>query len=128
MEFKNLHTNRTQVSFDKENKELHQKDFGFEVPKDFFETSKKSILEQTVKKSKKIKVIKLISFTTSIAAILLLFFTVFNSPTQPKTQVALNDAESKMLINSLLVNDKKLDKISDSYMLGTLYTEEDLLN
>lgn len=130
MELKKIHNHpkkQEDALFDQKNRERHQNDFGFEVPTDFFKNSKKAILEETIRSNRKQRVIKLIRLSTTVAAAIVLFFTVKNT-TITTTQVALNDAESNMMINSLIVNENKLDKISDTYMLGALYPNEDLLN
>ncbi|MGY6647311.1 hypothetical protein [Wenyingzhuangia sp. IMCC45574] len=130
MELKKIHNHpkkQEDALFDQKNRERHQNDFGFEVPADFFKNSKNAILEETIRSNRKQRVIKLIRLSTTVAAAIVLFFTVKNT-TITTTQVALNDAESNMMINSLIVNENKLDKISDTYMLGALYPNEDLLN
>ncbi|NIJ45115.1 hypothetical protein FHR24_001554 [Wenyingzhuangia heitensis] len=110
------------ISFDKKRKDKHVKELGYKIPEDYFLNSKNQILAETVAKNRKTRVVKLLSFS-AVAAVVALLFTAINVNNNTTADITINDEESKVLISSLFMNDKKIEALSDSYMLEDLYDE-----
>ncbi|NJB83397.1 hypothetical protein [Wenyingzhuangia aestuarii] len=132
MDLKNNHTDsnhklNSHISFDKVRKQKHEEELGYTLPEGYFSASKNEILRQTVSKNKKTRIIKLISLS-AVAAVCAFFFSTVKFTNDVSTEVVINDEESQILISALFVNDKKLEILSDAYMLEELYEEQDVVN
>ncbi|WP_010136210.1 hypothetical protein [Ochrovirga pacifica] len=120
------HSTQNSVSFNQKRTELHQKELGLEIPNDYFKTSKEAILSKTTRKTQRTRVL---TFVVSAAAMVLLAWGLNSVTTESSVPTfAMNDEESKMLVNSLFMNENKLEELSDSYMLEDLYEENEVLN
>lgn len=110
-----------------EQAKIHQKDFEMEVPVDYFKESKKSIIDLTIAKRKKTKLIQLLSFT-SVAASLLIAVLLLTNKKDTEQNFAINEKESEILINALFADDDCVEQLTDAYMFDGLYVENDVLN
>ena len=129
----------------------HSEELGYHVPKDYFSHSKKEILKKVIipKKKKVVFLTKRRMLWSLAASIALLFtLTVLNQRSVPsinglpsivsdtvdnlKNNGLMNNnkgiAQNTFLINSLFIEDEKIDTYVDNYLLEELVTDENLID
>ncbi|MDO6738639.1 hypothetical protein [Wenyingzhuangia sp. 2_MG-2023] len=119
MDFKTTH-NASEL------KRLHQKELGMDVPEGYFSSSKKDILSKTIYQSKRTRVIKWMGASMSVAAaiVIFVFLKTGTNKVSDENQI-LNEFDNDVLISSLFVSNKKVDTLTDVYMLEGLIDEND---
>ncbi len=139
----------SQISFDSKMHEMHSEELGFQVPKDYFSTSKSDILEKvSIQKEKKINFFsrKRIIWSAAATIAIIVALTVFkpNSlPSMDKIPAIVSDTidylkqdglaqdelkENDILITSLFISDNEIDEFVDNYVLEELVYEEVMAN
>ena len=135
----------SQISFDSKMHEMHSEELGFQVPKDYFSTSKSDILEKvSIQKEEKINFFsrKRIIWSAAATIAISVALTVFkpNSlPSMDKIPAIVSDTidylkqdglaqdelkENDILITSLFISDNEIDEFVDDYVLKELVYEE----
>ncbi len=135
----------SQISFASKMHEMHSEELGFQVPKDYFSTSKSDILEKvSIQKEEKINFFSRKRIIWSVAATIAIIvaLTVFkpNSlPSMDKIPAIVSDTidylkqdelaqdelkENDILITSLFISDNEIDEFVDDYVLEELVYEE----
>lgn len=127
MEFNHIHTTKHKIVSNKEREEVHKSDFNMQVPSGYFTSSKKIILDKTIHKRRKVKVLQ-VSLFSSVAASLLVAILLFSSKNEAKSTFAINEVENKILINALFIDDNDIERLADAYMLEHIDLENELLN
>lgn len=121
------------TSFDMERKDVHIKELGLEIPKDYFASSKKNILKE-VKSQKRQKYglfvsrKSFLSTVASMAALFVLTFYVIKNELKenPISEMAIVlDLENEQLLTSLFVEDSTSDDYIDSYVNKKILNELD---
>ena len=139
--------NRTTI--DNKMHEMHSEKLGFQVPKDYFSTSKMEILEKVLnQKEKSYGFFSRKRMVWSVAATIALFIalTVFKPDTLPSIDeiptivsdtidplknngLANNELkENDILISSLFISDNEIDEFVNDYVLEELVYEEVMAN
>lgn len=109
-------------TLDVNSEKKHKTDLGLSVPENYFQQSKRTILEQTVKESKKISLFPFSSMVykwSAVAAIALVFTIVVGSYFEKKEVL-----ESDILIASLMAEEDEVEAIIDGFVQDELLTEE----
>jgi len=110
-------------TFDMNAEKKHKQDLGLDIPKDYFSTSKASILAQTVQQQKQSKVVSMyrnVYMWSAVAVVALLFtLSVFNPFSS-----TLEEASDDILIASLLTEESNLDTFVDDFVNDELLTED----
>lgn len=138
-----------QISFDSKMHEMHSEKLGFQVPEDYFSSSKLEILEKVSnQKEQRFGIFSRKRIIWSVAATIaiILALTVFKPNAFPaideipaivsdtidqlKTNGLAQDEleESDILITSLFVSENEIDEFVDNYVLEELVYEEVLAN
>lgn len=139
----------SQTTFDSKMHEMHSEELGFQVPKDYFSTSKIEILEKiSNQKEQRLGFFSRKRIIWSVAASIAIFIalTVFKPnaiPSMDKIPAIVSDTidqlktnglaqvepeENDILITSLFVADNEIDEFVDNYVLEELVYEEVLAN
>lgn len=139
----------SQTTFDSKMHEMHSEELGFQVPKDYFSTSKFEILEKVSnQKEQRFGIFSRKRIIWSVAATIAIFIalTVFKPDALPsidkipaivsdtidqlKTNGLAQDEleENDILITSLFISDNEIDEFVDDYVLEELVYEEVMAN
>jgi len=110
------------ITLDMNTQKKHQKDLGLEVPKDYFASSRKVILEQTVhqKRGKVISFQKKISIWSAVAVVAILFTLAIYNPIENSNTLEVDD----VLIASLFTEEDNVDVFLDNFVNDELLTED----
>lgn len=121
------------ISFDMKRKDVHNRELGLEIPKDYFSISKKEILKN-VKKQKKQKLILFVSrksflaATASMAALFVLTLHLmkneFKEIQVTESSIVLN-IENEQLLASLFVEESVTGDFIDSFVNKRILNELD---
>lgn len=109
------------ITLDMNAQKRHQKDLGLDIPKDYFASSRKSILEQTVhQKRGKVVLFKNKIYAWSSVAVIALLFTlaIYNSTNN------IDTIEDDVLIASLFTDEDNIDTFVDDFVNDELLTED----
>ncbi|PQJ21608.1 hypothetical protein [Tenacibaculum sp. SG-28] len=109
-------------TLDVNSEKKHKTDLGLSVPENYFQQSKRTILEQTVEESKKISLFPFSSgvYKWSAVAAIALVFTIVVGSYFEKNEVL----ESDILIASLMAEEDEVEAIIDGFVQDELLTEE----
>ena len=109
-------------TLDVNSEKKHKTDLGLSVPENYFQQSKRTILEQTVGESKKISLFPFSSgvYKWSAVAAIALVFTIVVGSYFEKREVL----ESDILIASLMAEEDEVEAIIDGFVQDELLTEE----
>lgn len=138
-----------QTTFDSKMHEMHSKELGFQVPKDYFSTSKMEILKKVSnQKQERFNIFsrKRIAWAAAATIAIILALTVFKPnalPTIDEIPAIVSDTidqlktnglaqdeleENDILITSLFISDNEIDEFVDDYVLEELVYEEVMAN
>lgn len=139
----------SQTTFDSKMHEMHSEKLGFQVPKDYFSTSKMEILEKVSNQKQERFIIfsrKRIAWAAAATIAIILALTVFKPnalPTIDEIPAIVSDTidqlktnglaqdeleENDILITSLFISDNEIDEFVDDYVLEELVYEEVMAN
>lgn len=138
-----------QISFDRKMREMHLKELGLNIPKDYFSKSKTDLLAKVSKKnSARFTIFSRERIVWSVAAsiAIILALSVFKPnglPAMDEIPAIVSDTidhiqnndlaqgepeEDDILITSLFVSDTEIDEFVDNYVLEELVYEEVMSN
>lgn len=110
-------------TLDVNSEKKHKTDLGLSIPENYFQQSKRTILEQTIEESKKGSVFlfssKMYTWSAAAAVIALIFTLVVGNPFEKKAVL-----ENDILIASLMTEEDEVEALIDGFVNDELLTEE----
>ncbi len=109
------------ITLDMNAHKRHKKDLGLDIPKDYFASSRKAILEETIhkKRGKVITFDKKIYAWLSVAVVALLFTLTLYNPSKN-----IENINEDVLIASLFTEENNIDNFVDDFVNDELLTED----